>query len=608
MSDYRVFLKTSGENVEIEIPDIYKDPDSETYTDQIKTYLCKEKNIDFDSIKVDVKRNKRILKNCQNIEIMNDDEVYFLIDHSLLEKFQGVSMKTGYNSVKQKSIINFDPLLIQNHLDSIFNNYQNQINDIKITISTFCESLEKSIFKDKIYEFFIFNDVENLFNQFQMTIISNCYYFCPFHNGRPRGVGFMFDSRNKIYREGNFIDNRIIQGKMLKLGAIRVYSEAQCYLDGNEYNIGTIHYFDIKETYTGFLHNGQYYASGTLEDQDGIYIGRFIECKRSGYGIMRYKNGDYYYGFWSNGKKNTYGKHKYCNGDYYTGVYIDGLENEHGIYYDRKSNITYSGTFCNGKPTYNKHEFKLFSGHIFYGDFFGKYEVKMKNIVIEDQTMEILNHVVNHLNDSDDEIMDCDDEIRENIENRENREITENIENIENIENRENTENTENRENHRKRKFSKFSGDDQLYSKYSLKKIFDGVNLYYRSDHNDYVKHSHINTVQCYYGHFNFEGNIYGSGRIFYNDSKEICSKDVIFEEHSGAYIKTLFSGYREYQCTFNNSSVNGFGLIKYSNGDVYIGEIKNGRKNGKGLIKRKNGESEYCCWIHDMKQVVKTY
>ena len=54
MSDYRVYIKYDSEDVELDIPDIYRDPDSETNSDQIKTFLANDSDINFTDLNCDI--------------------------------------------------------------------------------------------------------------------------------------------------------------------------------------------------------------------------------------------------------------------------------------------------------------------------------------------------------------------------------------------------------------------------------------------------------------------------------------------------------------------------------------------------------------------------
>jgi hypothetical protein len=67
--------------------------------------------------------------------------------------------------------------------------------------------------------------------------------------------------------------------------------------------------------------------------------GEYSAGSRSGYGVCRYFNGDYYEGTWSDGVRNGSGMQQCMDGSNYVGQYLDAKRDGYGVY-----------TFHNGMP------------------------------------------------------------------------------------------------------------------------------------------------------------------------------------------------------------------------------------------------------------------
>ena len=525
MSDYRVFLKRGGDNINIDLPDIYRDPDSETFSDQIKTYICSNMNLDYYSIRLDIKRNGRILKNCKDLEILNNDELTFYEFNNGVLDVTKLKMTTGFSNVDEKLYNNYNPQLIFNLIEKSDNEYDKIIDEIKREILETISSCSDLNIIEIINTFLIFSYNDNFFKDFPIHFYQSCTYFCRFNNGKPLGFGFMYDNRTKTYYEGNFQLNNIIQGRTLKMKDKKFLLICQAYSNLLACNVGTIKYLDQTESYDGFFLNGDYSGKGTLVNTNGIYIGNFIDSTRSGYGIMKYLNGDKYCGYWSRDKRNAFGKLIFNDGNYYSGVFVNDLFQEFGVYYDRESNLTYSGTFKDGQRTFNKDEYKIYNGHIFYSNFLGFYDIKLRD-------------------------------------------------------------------------------GDEKFEKISSTNVFDMESLYLSQMKRDNVTYSFKHKSRLYIGHFDYEASLYGPGRLFFDDNREIVDNSTDEEEpYSKEYLDRKYKKYREYQCMFSDKNANGFGIIKYSDGSTYIGNIKNGHKDGNGTLTKNNGEIEKAFWLRDIKK-----
>ena len=77
-------------------------------------------------------------------------------------------------------------------------------------------------------------------------------------------------------------------------------------------------------------HSDDSSASRTIKFADGIYTGDSFEGMRQGYGTFKYNNGDVYTGNWYNNKRSGRGMCKYKNGDTYEGYWKDDTYDDYG--------------------------------------------------------------------------------------------------------------------------------------------------------------------------------------------------------------------------------------------------------------------------------------
>ena len=83
-----------------------------------------------------------------------------------------------------------------------------------------------------------------------------------------------------------------------------------------------------------------------------IYFGEFKkdEMVPHGKGILYYRNGDHYYGYFQNGKKSKLGIYFFRKKiGYYKGEWEDNKMSGYGIYYLKNKNLKYEGQFKNNK-------------------------------------------------------------------------------------------------------------------------------------------------------------------------------------------------------------------------------------------------------------------
>jgi hypothetical protein len=384
MSDYQVYINNGADDVEYDIPDIYRDADSETNTDQIKTYISNCLNVDYSNLSIDVNRKERLKRKCTNYEVLDGDSLYVYFEKPQSIDFKKLKIKTGFSNMidLKYNTHNFketDLKTILSHDD----NHQSKINEVLEIIRIKLTSIRDKISQDD------YNDITSLnimsYNlqhseAFPFNNIDGNYFFCNVDKERnPIGFGYMFDFKTNIYYEGNFNNSNIYHGKCLSLGDDPYYSTCTMYSFGKSVHIGTKKFLIRNEMYTGCFVNGEYGNNGNLVNDEGNYNGIFKFGTKFLFGKMNYKNGDIYIGFWNSGKRSHFGKINYFNGDYFTGTWYDDKKTEFGTYYNREMNVTYIGTFVDDKESFIKDEFTLFKGHYYPSDFFGTYEIELYN-------------------------------------------------------------------------------------------------------------------------------------------------------------------------------------------------------------------------------------
>lgn len=169
-------------------------------------------------------------------------------------------------------------------------------------------------------------------------------------DGIPFGYGTLYEFSEEIesMRLG------LWEGLFLKSG----YA-LETYANGEEF-LGYIT-DDIPNGYGEYRWNsGQYYEGNIVNgERDGYgrttwpngdyYVGEYKNDKANGYGEYYYASGDYYKGDNLDNKAHGYGEYHYASGSYYTGEYVNGVRHGIGFFYDAEHDVSYSGTFVNGK-------------------------------------------------------------------------------------------------------------------------------------------------------------------------------------------------------------------------------------------------------------------
>lgn len=373
-SEYRVYIKNGVKNVEIEIPEIYRDPSSETNTDQIKTYLCNTVDINYDNLFVDIKRNKGIKRKCYNYEVENGDELYFYYENVDKIDFSKIDLKSGFSNTMDLKYHKHN--FSESDLNRIMSKEELHVKKIEIImteINSLISSINNIEIIDSITSFYIVGfNVDHIY-QLPLTIIDNYWYFGQLNsNNKPTGIGYIYDHVNKIYYEGKFSDFVISEGKSLVMSNDQYYATCISYVNFQQNDHGLRKYLFRNEFYVGKFLEDKYDSNGVLITDIGKYVGFFKDHLFNSYGLMSYINGDLYSGYWYNGKRNIFGKIKYSNENYYSGIWNEDKYDNFGIFYNNKFKIAYLGTFKDNKCTFNKDEFKLIDGHVFYSDYIGE--------------------------------------------------------------------------------------------------------------------------------------------------------------------------------------------------------------------------------------------
>lgn len=379
MQGFRVYFKVGSDNIELNIPDIYRDSDSETTTDQLRTHLATNLEIDYYNLEVDVKRDTKIRRKCKDYTLEDEDEVFFYETVSQVIDVNKLKMKIGFSSAIQS--LNAPNEYSEKILESITNREEEHRVKAEEVIRIFRAFLDKINDHDDrsfIGLLAIMNYTVLHTNCYPFMQLKNRYYFCYFDNeGQAKGLGYMFDFDTLTYYQGQFNDMSIYHGRSVCMSDDGFYTACKLYVDGMSANEGIKKYFFRNEVYSGCFVDNLYGNSGSLTNNDGVYNGKFKSGKRSMLGTMKYSNGDVYIGYWSNGKRSFHGKMNYANGDHYIGSWSEDKKDDFGLYYDKCMNITYVGTFKDDKRSFNDDEYYLHKGNHQFSTITGAYEVEL---------------------------------------------------------------------------------------------------------------------------------------------------------------------------------------------------------------------------------------
>ena len=95
-------------------------------------------------------------------------------------------------------------------------------------------------------------------------------------------------------------------------------------------------------------HSDNSSALRTIRFADGIYSGVNVDGVRQGYGTFKYNNGDVYTGWWANNKRDNTGTCTYKNGDTYEGNWKDDTYDGYG-HFTCANGDEYRGRWKSGK-------------------------------------------------------------------------------------------------------------------------------------------------------------------------------------------------------------------------------------------------------------------
>lgn len=392
MVSFHVYFKAGSDNIELNIPDIYRDSESETTTDQLRTYIANQIEKNYTDLCVDVKRGKGIKRKCNDYVIENEDDVYFYESspQSVID-VNKIKMRVGFSShIENLCALNEYSQVVLNKILSIEENHKNKIEDVTRIFNAFLEKVNDSEDRSFISLLTISNYSTAHSSCYPFFQIENKYYFCNRNKeGMPKGIGYMFDFDTLTYYQGQFHDSSIYHGKSVCISDDGFYTTCVLYVDGMLSHNGFKKYLFRNEIYSGCFVNNFYANNGCLSTNEGIYEGKFKNGLKSIIGNMKYSNGDSYIGYWCQGKQSFHGKMIYSNGDQYIGTWYDGKKEEFGSYFDKKMNITYVGTFKDDKRLFQSDEFKLYKGNHMTTNITGAYEVELLKNSNGDKAMKI---------------------------------------------------------------------------------------------------------------------------------------------------------------------------------------------------------------------------
>lgn len=398
MSEYEVYLKSDDKYIMIEIPEIYRDEDSETNTDQIKNYLMNELDVDFYSITIKIVRSGKNINKCNMITIENGDILYVDINTKYEKQRIPIVIKTGFQTISESSTTNI-------------NCNTNEIKNIADSLDEYCTKY-KSFIEMILYEISLIKKSTNTIISFLSTLIVNsfkpifynilpmnkikigndeCVFFGKIdNNDNFCNVGFLYNITQKIYYEGTFSGTNIFNGTRVCFHGINSNITKSCYYnslmaDGQGDKI----YIFNNEYFKGYFKNDLYTGKSLLSNNIGDYYGNFNNNNFEGFGKMKYKNGDIYTGYWFDGKRNLFGNIKYKNGNRYIGIWDNDNREEFGSLYNIEMNTSYIGTFINNEPTYDNDEFIIINGFIKNNN---KFLGEMENCIKSHEDMFLVTH------------------------------------------------------------------------------------------------------------------------------------------------------------------------------------------------------------------------
>ncbi|KAM4632270.1 radial spoke head 10 homolog B [Discoglossus pictus] len=150
--------------------------------------------------------------------------------------------------------------------------------------------------------------------------------------------------------------------------------------NGIRHGTGTLTASDRQSTYTGEWQNGLRHGKGKIYyDEEGTswYEGEWVNDKKDGWGMQRFKSGNIYEGQWKNNKCHGLGRMRWiATKEEYTGQWVNGIQNGYGAYIwliQRDPETKYSmrdvniGNFVNA-TRHGKGQFNYADGSVYDGE------------------------------------------------------------------------------------------------------------------------------------------------------------------------------------------------------------------------------------------------
>ena len=305
-------------------------------------------------------------------------------------------------------------------------------------------------------------------------------------------------------------------------------------------------------------------ASRTIKFADGIYSGVNVDGVRQGYGTFKYNNGDVYTGTWYNNKRENEGTCTYNNGDTYKGYWKNDTCYQGTLTY--ANGDEYSGFWSKGK-IYGRGKYRKADGSTYDGLFKdGKKDGGGLLIIADGDTIagEFRNDKAHGYN-----YIRFKDGARVMLMRKDD------IPNGFCF-----TEST----------------DGNLYYQYQKDGKFDGPVIIIKPD----------KTI-C--------GLIYSNGKLIDSNSHKIIDKKQVYydlKEPDLSYIRTkpadthfgeiIYSDGGVYIGDIREGMPYGFGILVYVNRDAYIGTSENGKREGQGAyVYFNSGFCRYGQWHNNM-------
>ena len=311
-------------------------------------------------------------------------------------------------------------------------------------------------------------------------------------------------------------------------------------------------------------HSNNSSASRTIRFADGIYTGDNVQGVRQGYGTFKYNNGDVYTGTWYNNKRENEGTCTYNNGDTYKGYWKNDTCYQGTLTY--ANGDEYSGFWSKGK-IYGRGKYRKADGSTYDGLFKdGKKDGGGLLIIADGDTIagEFRNDKAHGYN-----YIRFKDGARVMLMRKDD------IPNGFCF-----TEST----------------DGNLYYQYQKDGKFDGPVIIIKPD----------KTI-C--------GLIYSNGKLIDSNSHKMIDKKQVYydlKEPDLSYIRTkpadthfgeiIYSDGGVYIGDLREGKPYGFGILVYVNRDAYIGTSENGKREGQGAyVYFNSGFCRYGQWHNNM-------